>query len=257
MKNDKVSKYTHKYKKIMKYFTNRDLINIQLKLPSKKIFFDIQLKRLIRALELEDYETRKKFVEAICDFLDTLNVTGSYGKLHQHLFDKIVVPVFIVEYKKDNAKYIKWIGQCHDLFRYGKNDLLRQIDALGIARDSFAHIEYFCAKSFMLDKNQNTLDIIMQRETLDVLLYRKDFPDTWIRHPDRYLELVKKFADKLERCKEYCKISGNDKWDKLLADWELLVTHLYKYEEYTRNNEYICFDDYLKKIGVRIFWDFK
>jgi len=256
IKNDKTLKYIHKYKRIMKHFTKLDLMNAQFKLSFKKIFFDIQLKILSKALKSEDYETRKQFVEAICDFLDTQTITDSSG-IHPHLFDKIVVPVFIVEYKKNNAKYIKWIGQCDNLIRYGKNDLLRQINALGIAGDFFAHVEYFCGKSFMLDKNQNTLDIIMEMEEVDVLLYRMDFPGAWIRCPDRYLELVKEFSAKLERCKEYCKISCNDKWDKFLADWELLVNHLYKYEEYVRNNEYIRFNDYLKKNGIRILWDSK
>ena len=43
-----------------------------------------------------------------------------------------------------------------------------------------------------------------------------------------------------------------NKWNTLLYDWELLVTHLYKYEEYVRNNGYVKFNDYLREIGVDI-----
>ena len=239
----------------MKHFSHCGLSKAQFNLHLKNIVHYIQVKRLIRTLEHEDYETRKQFVETICDCFNIENTANRFGKINQHLFDKIVVPVFATEYKKGNKKYIKEIWQCDNLCNPGRNDLLKQI-VLGDSGDYFAHIEYSCGKSFMLDKSQKTLDFIMTKARTEVIIYRLDFP-IWVHKSDRYFELLKPFADRLERCKEYCKISGNDKWDKHLADWELLVIHLYKYEEYVRNNGYINFNDYLKKNEVTIIADFR
>lgn len=234
----------------MKHFTHCGLLKAQFNLHPKNIFHFIQIKRLIRALEHEDYETRKQFVEAICDCFNVENNASRFGKIHQYLFKRIVVPIYATEYKKGNKKYIKLIGQCDNLCNPGKNNLLKKI-ALGDSVDYFASIEYSCGKSFMLDKDQKTLDFLMKEQTIDIFIFRTDFP-VWISHPDRYFELLIPFANRLERCKEYCKISGNDKWDKFLAEWELLVTQLYKYEEYVRNNGYIKFNDYLKRININI-----
>jgi len=238
----------------MKYFTHCDLLKTQFNLHPKNIFHYIQIKRLISALEHEDYEIRKQFVETICDCFNIENTANRFGKIDQQLFKKIVVPVYAVEYKKGNRKYIILIGQCDNLCNPGKNNLLKQIVFGDDGGDYFAHIEYNCGKSFMLEKDQKTLDFLMKEERLNVITFRLDF-HVWVHEPDRYFELLKRFADRLERCKEYCKISGNDKWDKYLTDWELLVTHLYKYEEYVRNNGYIKFNDYLKKIEVTIIVD--
>ena len=159
-----------------------------------------------------------------------------------------------MEHKKNNAKFIKWIGQCHELFLCGKDNskryLLKQIDDFDTG-GSFELVEYFCGKSFMLDKDQRTLDLIMDSRKWGAVHLGINSSDC-VHHPDKYFEYMKSFADKMERCKNYCKISSNDKWDTLLADWELLVTHLYKYEEYVRNNDYLTFDDYLEKMGVDI-----
>ena len=249
-KNDKVLKYIHKYKKIMKYITHCGLLKAQFNFHPKNIFHYIQIKRLIRALEHEDYETRKQFVEAICDCFNIEKTESRFGKINQHLFKKIVIPVYTAEYKKGNKKYIKLIWQCDNLCNPEKNNLLKQI-VFGDGGDYFALIEYNCGKSFMLDKDQKTLDFLMKEAILDIFIFRSDSPG-WVHQPDRYFELLIPFANKLERCKEYCKISGNDKWDKFLAEWELLVTHLYKYEEYVRNNGYIAFNDYLKEVEVNI-----
>jgi hypothetical protein len=254
MKNGNVLKYTHKYKSIMKHFSYCGLLKAQFNLHLKNIFHYIQIKRLIRALKHENYETRKQFVETICDCFNIENTSNRFGKINQHLFKEIIIPVYATEYKKGNKKYIKLIGQCDNLCNPGKNNLLKQI-VFGDGGDYFAHIEYNCGKSFMLDKDQKTLDFLMKEERLDIFTFRLDFPG-WVHQPDRYFELLIPFANRLERCKEYCKISGNDKWGKLLADWELLVTHLYKYEEYVRNNGYIKFNDYLKKSEVTIIADF-
>jgi len=235
----KVSKYVRKYKRIMKKYN-----------PFVDDFLDVQIEKIIRALESEDYETKKQFVEGTCIILDIKGTTNAQFLLHKQLFEKIIVPVFAIEYKKNNAKFIKWIGQCDDLFSSRKNDLLKQIDDFD-ADSSFEFVEYFCGKSFMLDKNQETLDIIMKLEKLEVFLLVLDSSD-YVHRPYKYFEYLKSVIDRMERCKEYCKISGNDKWDTLLADWELLVTNLYKYEEYVKNNDYLTFQDYLEKKGVDI-----
>ena len=150
--------------------------------------------------------------------------TDSYGadaknKLHPVLFDKIVWPVFAREYENNNAKYIRMIGQCRELIESNKFYLTR-IDAFEILQaDSVAFLEYFWGKSFSLDKNQNTLDSLMRFIKLDVFLLWRDL--AWFKHiPDSYFEILKHSAGRLERCKEYCKQSNSNKWDKLLNVWD-------------------------------------
>ena len=142
------------------------------------------------------------------------------------------------------------------MISYTDSGIFKQTDAWEVVGtgDTHAFIEYFCGKSFMITKNQKILDYLMNREIPDIIIHRLDFPD-WVRHPDKYKILLSKFADRLIRCKEYCRISGNDKWGKTLNDWELLVTYLHKYEEYVRENGYIRFNDFLKNNNVIILWD--
>jgi hypothetical protein len=249
MENDIVLKYAIEYKEMMVRF-NRYGRWTKSEDPLKNTIVGNQIKELVKVIKPEKYATRKLFVDEICDFLDE----GSYGegsKIDPVVFNKIIWPVFVTEYKNENAKYIRWIAQCHNLINRIK---LKQLDALVAYGDGFEYFEYFCGKSFMIDKDQNTLDMLMHEEMVDIIVYRQDF-DCWIRCPERYLELLKPFSDRFERCRKYCKISGNDKWNQMLADWELLVTHLYKYEEYVRNNAYVRFNEYLKEIGVRIIFD--
>jgi hypothetical protein len=249
MEYDRVLKYASEYKEMMARF-NRYGRWTKSEDPLENTIADNRIKELVKAIKPEKYATRKIFVDEICDSLDE----GSYGngsKINPVIFDKIIWPVFVMEYKNDNAKYISWITQCHNLINRRK---LKQLDALDADGDGFKYFEYFCGKSFMIDKNQNTLDMLMYEEEIEILVYRQDF-DCWIRCPERYLELLKPFANRYKRCREYCIISGNDKWNQWLADWELLVTHLYKYEEYVRNNGYVTFNEYLKGIGVKIIFD--
>jgi hypothetical protein len=255
--NEKVSRYTHEYKKLMnrlRYRSKRNTI-----FPHRNGIIDSQMKRLAKALKQENYTAKKSFVEAVCNFLDSEGRICSLFqirlRIHEIIFDEIIAPVFVEEYKNENAKYIGWIGRCEQIIN-GKRrkSFFEQINATDAARDGFpSFCEYFYGKSFMIDNNQKVLDSLMQVLKMDILVHRVDCSGL-VTNPDLYKELLKPFADRLERCKTYCKITGNDKWNKLLDDWELLVMHLYKYEEYVRISGYVNFNDYLEEIGVKILY---
>ena len=108
--------------------------------------------------------------------------------------------------------------------------------------------------SFMSYDNQSNFNKAMSKMCAYIFSFRQDFPE-FVALPEHYMKSLKPFAEEFEKCKEYCRNSGNNDWDTWLADWELLVTHLYKYEEYVKNNGYVQFNDYLKEIGVKIFID--
>ena len=247
MENDTVLEYAHEYKEMMDKFDECDWWT-KSNAPVEDSIAESKINKIVDALKPENYATRKLFVDEICDFMNEV----SYGKgkiLNHVIFDEIIWPVFLTEYKNNNAKYIKWIAQCNDFIG---DERLKQLDVLGINRDGFAYFEYFCGKSYMLDKDYKTLNELMGWEIIDFLFYRGEEFSEWVSDPKRYHDLIKPFSNRFERCKEYCRISGKDEWNTLLADWGLLVTHLYQYEEYVRENGEIKFNKYLEKMGVKI-----
>jgi predicted enzyme involved in methoxymalonyl-ACP biosynthesis len=163
------------------------------------------------------------------------------------MYKEIIIPVFIKEYKNENPKYIVWVGLCigSAYFLEDRKYLRQIIDPKIENYDSFKTILYFYGKSFILDKNQSTLDGLMEWTNLEILINRMEIPN-YITNIERYMRFLVLFAENLEKCKYLCRISGNNKWDKILADWELLVNQLYKYEEYVRNNGYIDYKKFLK-----------
>ena len=79
-----IAGYTQKYQRIMKQF-----------------------EKLVEELKQEDYNTRRSFV------LSALDDDCIEGKdQHPLLFNEIILPVFINEYKNENAKFIYFIGKC-------------------------------------------------------------------------------------------------------------------------------------------------
>jgi len=239
MNKDKAKMYLNRYKEISQNQTDQ--------------LCNIEINDFVTEIKSENYDINKLFVDSICAFLENELMIGCWNQINQTVFNEIVMPVFITEYKKDNAKYIKWIGQCREfILKSNKEEFFDLIDAPEIFKaDTFKYCEYFLIKSFMLDKNQHSLDILMNYEVMDILIYRLELPN-WsaLGNYEKYLEVLKPFAEKLERFKEYCRISGNDKWNKLLAIWESLVTHMYKYEKEIRHNSSIGLNDYLNEKDI-------
>ena len=247
MENDKVLEYAREYKEMMDSFNDCGWWT-RSNDPNVNIIVDSQIKKIVEAIKPENYAVRKFFVDEICDFMNEVDY-GNGTRLNRVIFDEIIWPVFLTEYKNNNAKYIKWIAQCDNFIRHER---LKQLDVSDLDVCGIEYFEYFCGKSFMIDKDYKTLNMLMEWELIDYLILRDEEYSDWVCDPKRYSELIKPFSERFERCREYCRISGNNEWDHFIDIWGLLVTHLYKYEEYVRKNGNIKFDKYLKKIGVKI-----
>ena len=251
MKTDIASKYVQKYKKITKRFT-------RYKYDNKKHLFsnyiiDYRTKKLVKKLKNAKYNTKKSFVDIVCE------LKRIECRPHPTLmFNEIILPVFECEYDNNNPKYIKWIGDyCSSIpvdsqwrkYFSEKNNIPNNIFG-----DSFICQIYFYEKSYLMDRNQNTLDKLMDRLWMDILINRLELPTLITMRPARFIELIKPFEERLEICKKLCAISGNDKWDKRLADWDLLIKLLYQYREYVKENSNVDFNDYLKEIGIELIF---
>ena len=236
------------YQKAMKYFHPFKYHSARFFLT--KINIDNRVNKLVKELEQEEYSTKKYFIDILFESSQFRN------EIHPFMFNDIIIPVFIEEYNNNNPKYIKLIGDCISLPFLGEQ-LMKYFSKKNIvpeftSGDSFMWHLYFYEKSYMLDRNQLTLDILMGILKYYIYTYRLDFP-AWVTHPKHYMELLKPFEESMNKCKILCKISGNDKWNNLLGNWGFLIFHLYKYEEYVRKNGYVMFNDYLKEIGVKLF----
>jgi len=246
----------HEHRKIMNRFRHKP--GGKGIFPERDNFTGSQMKKLAAALEAENYATRKFFAETLFSFLDDNGRWCSSEidhHIHKIIFGKIIFPVLAAEYRNENGKFIGWLGHCHHFILHGKNHaLLEQINAQEAGADSFVFFEFFYGKSFMLDRNQKILDYLMDLQKMELLVFYRECSGL-IHQPHRFDKQFKRFQDKLERCKVYCEFSGNGKWNKMLAGWDLLVTHIHKYGEYartTKTNGFVDFDSYLsKKRGKR------
>ena len=245
-----ITNYIQKHQKAMKHFYSLKYHTARFYVY--RFIIDRKIKKLVDKLKQEDYNTKKSFIDML---FEQRSINAG---IHPLMFNEIVLPVFVREYNNNDPKYINLIADCIGLVYLGtrlteeflKKNIIPELASI----DSYAWYLFLYEKSYMLDKNQQTLDTLMSKLTLYVYTYRLDFP-AWVTHPTRYMELLHPFEEGLNRCKKLCEISGNDKWSKLLADWELLVLHLYKYDEYVKNNGYVRFNDYLKEIGKKILFE--
>jgi hypothetical protein len=216
----------------------------------KKIIVDLRIVFLTIALKREDYNIRKLFVDTICRFLETAGMGVEQNILHPVLFDKIIWPVFAEEYKKNNAKYIRFIGCCEILVRKKKEFYMAQIGSPGnFSGDSFLYMGYFWGKSFSIDKNkdQNTLDCLMHCLEIEYVLTRSSF--YMADEHCNYMDVFKRFEEYVEKCKEYCKYSTSKKWDELIRNCELLVSYMNTFDEHAKKNGFASADTWRKTIN--------
>ena len=182
---EKVLKYIREYQKLIKRFWrfSRENVKKEQSKEDNKIFREFPpiddnflfeeenpvnhlIRRFTAELKTEDYVIRKSYVDKVCDFLEPpyrnycLEKTylGKYlyfGDfscyfLHHIVFYEIFIPVFIVEYKNQNVKYIEWIGRYEGLYPF-TSKFLEEIDASDINyKNQNAFKQYFFEKSFII-----------------------------------------------------------------------------------------------------------
>jgi hypothetical protein len=216
----------------------------------KKIIADLRIIFLTIALKREDYNIRKLFVDTICSFLETVGWCDQ-NILHPVLFDKIIWPVFAEGYKKNDAKYIRFIGCCEILIRRKKREFyMAQIGSpRNFCGDSYLYKEYFWGKSFSIDKDQNTLDDLMGCLEIDHSSARMSFCVAGSEPFMNYMKDFKRFEEYVEKCKEYCKYSTSKKYDEFIHECELLVSYMRTFDELVKKDGFAAADIWRKTIN--------
>jgi len=272
----KIQNYVLEYKKLMKRFMRFRNKN-EKKREENDILCDIYplekepieesnpithlIRKLSALLKTENYAVKKSFVDMLLNSIKK----GRHNILDPVIFYEIFIPVFVEEYKKDNAKYIEWIGRYNELFPFTR-EFLKQIDALEADDGTIVTFKkYFLGKSFMISKTPIILDqfIRLTQEEFEFSIVKLSVRlkasklefcgNDLHKKLEEIKEELKPYIDKLEKCKLYCKIAGINKLEKrvknFLGDWEIYVTSICKYLEHVEKNGYVKLADYQEKLN--------
>lgn len=117
----KIQNYVLEYKKLMKRFMRFRNKN-EKKREENDILCDIYplekepieesnpithlIRKLSALLKTENYAVKKSFVDMLLNSIKK----GRHNILDPVIFYEIFIPVFVEEYKNENAKYIAWTG---------------------------------------------------------------------------------------------------------------------------------------------------
>jgi hypothetical protein len=257
MKNYILEKYIHDYNKInkkRKHFGKRGYVLTH------------KTNKLIEALKKEKYLIRKCFVDAILYFLESGEIyAATHGSINKEIFKTIIIPILITEYKNNHPKYIKWIGQLDqfiyvDMDKEIRSDFFKEINCQYNFTGTLSYQDYFLCKSFLIDKNQKTLDLLLSRSLwLKFFIYSQSFPNI-LSLPrnskySRYEKILESFENSLKKRKHCYELSDYKKpeWKKRIDTWELLILYLHRFEDRVKNNGFIRFSEYLKENNIELF----
>jgi hypothetical protein len=253
MENYILAKYIHDYNKI----NNR-------RKHSRKIGYVLTHKtnKLIETLKNEECLIRKCFVDTILYFLES-GERATYGSINKEIFKTIIMPILIVEYKNSHPKYIKWIGQL-DQFIYVDHEIskvfFKEINCQYDFTGTRSYQDYFFCKSFLIDKNPKTLDLLLSHSLwLDFFIYSWSFPNI-LSLPrnskySQYEETLESFENSFKKRKYCYELSEFKKpeWEKIIDTWGLLILYLHKFEDHVKNNGFIRFSEFLKENNMKDF----
>jgi hypothetical protein len=253
MENYILTKYIHEYNKINKRRKHNGKRGYVLTHKTNK---------LIEALRNEKHFIRKCFVDTILNFLESgEGYAATFGSINKNIFKMIIMPILIAEYKNNQPKYIKWIGQLDQFIYIDKeirSDFFKGINCQYDFTDTLSYQDYFLCKSFLIDKNPKTLDLLLSHSLWIVFfIYSWSFPNT-LSLPrntkySQYEETLESFENIFKKRKHCYELSDYKKpeWKKIIDTWELLILYLHKFEDRVKNNGFIRFSEYLKENNMK------
>ena len=205
----------------------------------------------ISLLKQQDEIVIKKFVDSICisvldaddEIIDNngTDVSGREVRIQHPLFKDIFLPVLKDQYKKNSAKHIKWIGQLEQFF-YSDNAVttafLKDLNITG-----YFEARHFFERSFAIEKNQNTLTLLLNRICRDINYYTHEVPDAVLVDPQVLDKEIMTFRQYWQQC------NAKEDWEAVLAEWELIAKHWALY--LANKDEYENFEHYLKSNTIQ------
>jgi hypothetical protein len=206
----------------------------------------------IDLLKQQDEKDIKIFVDNTCSLTLDLDDKIIYNngtevsdkdiRIQHPLFKEIILPILIDQYKEDSAKHIRWIGQLEQFFysdNVTTNKFLKELNITG-------HFEtrHFFEKSFALDNNQKTLNLLLNRIAQDINYYTHEVPIGVLVDPDV-------LDNELLIFRQYWQQSDTKKiWEVVLSEWELIAKHWKLY--LATRDKYDNFENYLTTNGIQL-----
>lgn len=225
------------------------------------------LNSFINDLLRENSDILEKFVYDICqlvlDIDETLSnngteISNAKNRIQHPIFKKVLIPILVQKYKENNALYIRWIGQLEQFF-YSDHKTTQQFledidvrirDAVQFDKNTnrykdikckFFSTEHFFEKSYKIEPNQKTLDLLLVRKAQDIFYATHELPTAILKDADVFTKEIKDFKYYLEKSK------NQEKWKSILEEWEILAKHWKIYSDSKCEN----FESYLKENNIK------
>nr|WP_321230677.1 hypothetical protein [uncultured Psychroserpens sp.] len=240
----------------------------QTRLKGNKKTANKILNSFINDLLGESSDIIEKFAYNICqlalDADETLSnngteVSNDKNRIQHPLFKKILLPVFVRKYKENEAIYIRWIGQLEQffysdnsttqLFLENINDKLRNATQFDSKTNEYKTIncryfstESFFEKSYNIEPNQKTLDLLLKRLAQDIFYATHELPWGILRDADEFIKEIENFKFYFE------KSNKQEKWESILNEWTFIGQHWKIYSK--EKNKYENFENYLNLNGI-------
>lgn len=230
------------------------------------------LTNFIDDLLKETSATIEAFVYAICKSSSDssevqdekeANVLDSKIVIQHPLFKRVLLPVFTKKYKEGNAVYARWIGQFEQFFYSDHkttqqfladiNDVLREAVQVDPETNNYKPVKqryfsavYFLEKSYRIEPNQETLNLILSKLAQDLCYATHELPTGILLHAEVFIRQINDFKIFLE------KSTDKEKWESIVKDWSLIGEHWSMYSTY--HEEYRDFESYLRENKVKAWW---
>lgn len=217
------------------------------KKTANKLLFEF-----IELLKKQDQTEITSFVDDICSLtLDSENkiilnngieVSEKEIRIQHPLFKQIIVPILADQYKKGSAKHIRWIGQFEQFF-YSDFEMTKAF-LENIQITEYFETIYFLEKSFSIEKNQNTLNLLLNRIAQNIYNFTHEVPAGVLVYPEVFEKVLVTFRKYLEQS------ATREIWKNVITEWELIAKHWKIYSE--NSDQYLNFENYLKTNQIEI-----
>ncbi len=224
----------------------------QVRLSGNKKKANLLLKEFIFYLKTQQKIIVNHFIEDVCNltfeeesqiiFNNGDEVSSKTIRIQHPLFKEIIIHRLIEYFTENNAKGIKWIGQFEQFFYSDFNLKKKFLEKIGVKRDF--DTAYFFEKSFHIDQNQTSLQLLMSKIARDISYLVHEVPVGVLSEPDQLDEELAYFN-------RYWQLSENKKyWEKSKNSWEKISLHWRRYFE--NKNNYTNFENYLDKNKIKL-----
>jgi hypothetical protein len=215
----------------------------QTRLAGDKKTANKLLQEIIDILRQKDQKFVTDFTDNLCKRTLNLNkvlsnngteVSNNIDRIQHPLFKEIILPILADKYLNDSPLHIKWIGQFEQFF-YSDYKMTQQF-LKQINIDGYFSTTYFFEKSFAIDNNQDTLNLLLRRTAQDIEFNLHELPFTVLAEPNTLNSILNYFEN------YWNKSNNKEKWKLQLTEWQNIAKHWTKYfaekEKYSNFMEY-------------------